>query len=380
MRIPRLVRVRVQEIVPGVSFREIWDGGPCRRWVRTCTVTGAHVEAAIVAPWWLRQKIAHWTEWQWRLLQEDCALFTRLPPCPMRVLLSGAHGFIGSHLKPLLEMAGCEVVRLVRTKAGEGTVAWDPARGVIDSRSLEGFDAVVHLAGENIASGRWTAKQKRKLFLSRARDTWLLAHALSRVKALPKVVLTGSAVGYFGDRGEDVLTEESAAGSGFLPEVCTAWERATQALESLGVRLVHARFGMVLGRRGGVLKSLLPFFRLGLGGRLGSGDQYWSWIGIDDAASALYHALMNEEVKGPVIVCSPHPLRQKEWAHVLAKHLHRPAFFSLPHWALHLAFGEMAEATMLASARCEPRALLSTGFRFRTPHLEESLSCEEKGL
>ena len=293
----------------------------------------------------------------------------------MRILLSGSSGFIGSHLNPFLQGAGHEVIRLVRKREvlSKDAIYWDPLHGAIKKEDFEGFDAVIHLAGAGIAEGRWTQKTKDRLFLSRCRDTWLLSQILCRLYQPPKTLFCASAVGYYGDRGDEELTEESAQGKGFLADLCGKWEKATEAIENRGTRVIHARFGVVLGAKGGMLQKLLGPMRLGLGGRMGSGNQWMSWIALDDVLGACIHCLMGEEIAGAVNFTAPHLVTQAEFTRILANELGRPAFCHLPAWLLKAVFGEMAKETMLASQRALPEKLLGTGYVFRYPDLKTAL-------
>jgi uncharacterized protein (TIGR01777 family) len=263
-------------------------------------------------------------------------------------------------------------VPLVRTPK-EGAIYWDPAHGSAKKEDFEGFDAVIHLAGASVGAGRWTKSRKDQIFLSRCRDTWLLSQLLSRLSRPPKVMFSTSAVGFYGDRGDEELTEESSQGKGFLADLCGKWEKATEAIENRGTRVVHARLGVVLSADGGVLKKMLPLFRFCLGGRLGPGTQWVSWIGIDDVLGALYHCLIREELSGPVNFVAPTPLTQAAWTQAIAGKLGRPAILPLPSWLLKLAFGEMAKETLLASQRALPAKLLKSGYAFRYPDLKTAL-------
>ena len=291
----------------------------------------------------------------------------------MKILVTGASGLVGSALVPLLRADGHEVARLVRSTPGAGDVTWDPDAETLGAESLEGFDGVVHLAGDNIASGRWNAEKKRRIRESRVRGTRLLARTLAERQRPPRVLVSASAVGFYGDRGEEELTEGSPAGTGFLSEVCGAWEAATEAVEGKGVRVVHARLGMVLSKRGGALAKMLTPFRLGVGGVIGNGRQYMSWITLDDAAAALGHLLAADTVTGPVNVVAPAPVTNREFTATLGRTLRRPAVFPVPGFMARLAFGEMAEALLLASARVKPEKLLGSGYAFRHGSLTEGL-------
>jgi hypothetical protein len=293
----------------------------------------------------------------------------------MKVLVTGSSGLVGSALVTQLASDGHTVTRLVRSKrgAGEGQVLWDPEARAIDSASLEGLDAVVHLAGESIAAGRWTAARKARILESRVKGTSLLAETLAGLRERPKVLVSASAVGYYGDRGEEALREESASGSGFLAGVCRQWEAAAAPAAQSGIRVVHPRFAMILSTAGGALQRLLLPFRLGLGGRLGSGRQFMSWIALDDAVGAICHALTHDDLQGPVNTASPTPVRNREFTTTLGRVLRRPTVFPLPAFAARLAFGQMADELLLASQRVEPAKLLAGGYQFGFPDLESAL-------
>jgi uncharacterized protein (TIGR01777 family) len=292
----------------------------------------------------------------------------------MRVLVSGATGLIGSALVPFLEKEGHEVVRLVRAspRPGSDDVAWDPAAGRLEPGRLEGLDAVVHLAGENISEGRWTAEKKARIRDSRVKGTTLLCEALARLERPPAVLANASAIGYYGDRGDEALTEESPPGTDFLAGVCQQWEAATRPAAEKGIRVVRTRFGLVLSPAGGVLGGMLPHFRRGMGGSLGSGQQWVSWVAIDDAVGAIHHALATTALEGPANVTAPGPVRNREFAETLARAVGKSTLFPVPAVALRLAFGELTEA-MLASQRVEPRKLIATGYSFQYPVLQRAL-------
>lgn len=290
----------------------------------------------------------------------------------MKILVSGSTGFIGSSLVEFLTQEGHQVIRLVRSESKPGEIHWDPEVGTIDVAELKGLDGIVHLAGESII-GRWTNEKKKKILESRIKGTKLLCESLARLNQKPKVFVCASAIGYYGDRGEQILTEESASGQGFLAEVCQAWEIATEPARKSGIRVVHLRIGMVLSPKGGALKKMLLPFKMGVGGKLGAGRQYMSWISLDDLVRIFLHVLITPLLQGPVNAVSPNPARNIEFTKTLGQVLKRPTLFPMPAFAARLVFGELADALLLASARVEPSRLLATGFQFRHPELEATL-------
>jgi len=321
-----------------------------------------------------------------------------------RILISGASGLVGSALVPLLESRGCEVMRLVRHAPWtDYERQWNPMQDVPPNLA-SGFDAVVHLSGESVA-GRWTSGKKRRIRDSRVVSTRNLSQALASAEKKPAVFLCASAIGYYGNRGEEILTEDSPSGSGFLAEVSREWETSTMPASDAGIRTVNLRIGIVLSRNGGALKQMLLPFRLGLGGRIGNGLQWWSWIHIDDLISAIWHILQStathdtpfvegrapvpsassgqalSEVEGsspgplsgPVNMTAPNAVTNAEFTRDLASQLHRPAILPIPAFAARLAFGEFADEGLLVSARVQPKKLLASGFTFQFPNLGEAL-------
>ena len=298
-----------------------------------------------------------------------------------RVLVSGASGPIGAALLASFEPRETQIVRLVRRQAprqalNTAEVFWDPMAPVPPT-SVSGFDAVVHLAGESVV-GRWTEEKKKAVRESRVQGTRNLAAALARSEAKPRVFVCASAVGFYGNRGEEVLREESPSGQGFLPEVCREWEDASRFAAEAGIRTVNIRIGLVLSARGGALAKMLMPFKLGLGGRIGSGRQWWSWIHVDDIVGGIHHAIRAESLvspmTGPVNLVAPNPVRNAEFTKVLASVLGRPAFFPVPEFALRLAFGaQAAEEMLLASQRVEPEKLRGSGYTFRFRDLRTAL-------
>ena len=288
--------------------------------------------------------------------------------------MSGSHGLVGKALISSLSSDGHEVVRLVRREpSGRGEVEWHPNEGRIDASALEGVDAVVHLAGESIASGRWTGEKKRAIRDSRVKGTELLSEALARLSRPPAVFLSASAIGYYGDRGDELLTENSAPGNDFLAGVCIEWENATRLAVEKGIRTVHTRFGIILDANEGALGKMLTPFRMGIGGRVGDGKQWVSWIAIEDVVGGLKFVIRDQSVSGPVNFVAPNPVTNAEFTKILGHVLSKPTLFPVPEFAVRLAFGEMADALLLASQRVNSNVLQQRGFQFSWPMLEPAL-------
>ena len=289
-----------------------------------------------------------------------------------RILVSGVSGPIGTALLPSLQSRGYEVVRLVRgLDSGEGRIAWNPTTPILPE-AVSGFDAVVHLAGESIV-GRWTVEKKNKIRDSRVLGTMHLAQALAEAKIKPQVFVCGSAIGYYGNRGDELLREGSNAGSGFLADVCREWEAATHPAMAAGIRTVMIRTGIVLSAKGGALAKMLPPFKMGLGGRIGDGRQWMSWIDIEDMVGAIHRILKTDLLQGPVNMVAPRPVTNAEFTRILAEALSRPALFPVPSFAVKLLFGEMGETVLLGSQRVEPSQLVASGYPFRFHDLAASL-------
>ncbi|MGF1469889.1 MAG: TIGR01777 family oxidoreductase [Sandaracinaceae bacterium] len=305
------------------------------------------------------------------VLRHDLRLHHLARGRSLKVAISGASGLVGSTLTALLESGGHEVIPLVRG-ADRAGIRWDPSAGTIDREALEGLDAVVHLAGENIAQ-RWTDEARRRIRASREEGTGLVAEALAGLKRPPSVLVSASAVGIYGDRRGEPLDEAAELGTGFLADVCRAWEAAAAPAAEAGIRVVNARLGVVLSPRGGALAKMLPAFRFGLGGPVGRGEQPMSWIGLDDAVGALYFAVLDERLEGPVNVTAPRPLPFRTFASTLGAVLGRPAFLPLPAFAVKLLFGRMGEETLLAGAPVVPGQLEAAAYPFAHPGLEEAL-------
>lgn len=284
----------------------------------------------------------------------------------MKILITGATGFIGTALSERLKSSGHQIAVLTRSgsEPSENRFAWNPDIGVLHIRALRDIDTVVHLAGENIGAKRWTPDYKRQIADSRIKGTALLVDTISRLDTRPRVLVNASAIGYYGDRGDELLTEMSGPGTGFLSELCREWEAEALKAAKLGLRVVCLRTGMVLSRSGGTLERMLPMFKLGLGGTFGSGNQYWSWIALDDMVRAVEFAVLNDRLTGPVNIVSPNPVTNAGFTKTLAQLLHRPALFPVPAPILRLALGKMADNLILSSLRVEPKRLIDEGFEF----------------
>ena len=291
----------------------------------------------------------------------------------MKIAIAGASGLVGSVLVPVLEEDGDAVVRLVRSKPKPGEIEWHPNQDSIEPAKLDGFEVVVNLAGENIAAGRWTDDQKRKIRDSRVNGTHLMSEAMAKLEQKPRAFICASATGIYGDRDDEVLDEQSESGGGFLAGVCREWEKATEPASKAGIRVVNLRFGPIMAREGGMLAKLLTPFKMGVGGKVGSGRQYVSWIAIDDAVSAIKLAIHNESLRGPVNVVSPHPVTNEEFTKALGHVLNRPTALAIPAFAARLTFGEMADEMLLVSQRVMPKKLIAAGYQFQYPELQSAL-------
>lgn len=297
----------------------------------------------------------------------------------MKIIVTGSTGLVGRALVRSLLEEGHSVTRLVRGEAqefrapGTSAVRWNPSDGTIDAGALEGHDGAVHLAGESIAEGRWTDEKKRRIRDSRVKGTRLIAETLAGLKERPRVLVSASAIGFYGDRGEEILTEESAPGDDYLSRVCREWEEAARPAAEAGVRVVNLRIGLVLSSEGGALERMLPPFKLGAGGRIGSGEQYMSWIALDDLVGVIRRALTDESLSGPVNAVAPRPVTNAQFTKALGRALNRPTVLPVPAFAVRLAFGEMADALLLSSARVLPRRLEEAGHEFSHPDVDGAL-------
>ena len=324
-----------------------------------------------------RREIERLFTYRQRVTAVDVGWHRRYGGKPMKVAITGATGLIGSALVPFLSSGGHEVVPLRRVSGRSGgdgdPPRWDPETGALSAAALDGLDAVVHLAGENIAGGRWTAARKARIRDSRVDGTRRLAEALAALPRPPRTLVAASAIGFYGDRGDDELDESSAPGHGFLPAVCQDWEAAAAPVREAGTRVVHLRIGIVMTPAGGALGQMLLPFRMGVGGVIGSGRQYMSWVALDDVLGGVLHALRSDDLAGAVNMVAPNAVTNREFTRTLGRVLRRPTILPMPAFGARLAFGEMADALLLASTRVEPARLTDSGFRFGHPGLEGAL-------
>lgn len=382
---------RHQDYLEGQQFRDVQVRGPFAHWEHTHrfipdppdgfwmedsidfqpplgilgkTFGGPHITA----------RLARMFRYRHAILAHDLAVHRRHPGPPLNVLISGATGLVGSALRSFLTAGGHRVIPLQRRKApaSDGLPSWNPASGHANLQSAGPLDAVVHLAGESIAQ-RWTPAAKQRIRDSRIAGTRLLCETVAQMPQPPRVLVCASGVGYYGDRAEEWLTEGSAPGTGFLPEVAQAWEAATEPARARGIRVVNLRFGMILARHGGALAPMLPLFQCGLGGPLGGGRMYWSWISLDDVLGVIHHALTQPTLSGPVNAVSPNCHRNAEFTQILGTVLHRPVLLPAPRRLLEGLMGEMAHELLLASTRVRPTRLLESGFAFQFDDLESAL-------
>jgi uncharacterized protein (TIGR01777 family) len=326
----------------------------------------------------VRSELERTFAYRHRVTRHDLDAHARCEPAPASVAVTGASGLVGSVLVPFLRCGGHRVIEIGRSYGTQSSdqLRWDPARGELDTTTLEGIDAVVHLAGDNIASGRWSEARKRSILDSRVGPTRLLAERLASMKRKPRVLVSASAIGFYGERGDNVVTEADAVGEGFLSDVCRQWEASVEPAVRAGIRVVVLRIGVVLSRRGGALARMLPPFLLGGGGVLGSGRQFMSWISLEDVVALLHHSVVDERLTGPVNAVAPQAVTNREFTRTLARVLRRPALVPVPAFALRAAVGEMADALLLASTRVASTKLADAGFVFLDADLEAALRWE----
>jgi uncharacterized protein (TIGR01777 family) len=325
----------------------------------------------------MRQKLERIFNYRHVTLAHDLALHhSRRTERPLNIVIAGASGLIGSALIPFLRTGGHQVTRLVRKvplSGADDEVFWDPLSGKLEASALKGADAVINLCGENIGQGRWSAAKKRRIIESRTKSTTLIAETIAQLNSPPEVLINASAIGYYGNRDDRKLTEKDRCGEQFISEVCRKWENAAAPAEAKGIRVVFLRLGIVLSPLGAALARMLPPFKSGLGGKFGSGGQFMSWIGIDDVIGAVFHAIDEGRLQGPVNAIAPAPVTNLEFARTLGRVLKRPAFLSVPETAIKIIFGEMGSELLLSGARVYPQKLLETGYKFRNPDLEGTL-------
>lgn len=288
----------------------------------------------------------------------------------MKIAIAGASGLVGSALIPSLAHDGATITRLVRGVPKSGEIEWHPNQDQLNVPALEGFDVIINLAGENIAGGRWTDEQKRKIRDSRVSGTHLLSEAIAKMSVKPSAFICASATGIYGDRDDEILDEQSESGGGFLAGVCREWEKACEPAIKAEVRVVNLRLGPVIAREGGMLAKLLTPFKMGMGGKVGSGKQYISWVGLDDVVNAIKVAINDQSIRGPLNIVSPNPVTNEEFTRTLGQVLNRPTALAVPAFAARLAFGEMADEMLLASQKVLPKKLSAIGFQFQYPELE----------
>jgi uncharacterized protein (TIGR01777 family) len=291
----------------------------------------------------------------------------------MKIAIAGSSGLVGSALIPVLTADGAAVTRLVRGAPKSGEIEWHPNQDQVSSQLLDGFDVIINLAGENIAAGRWTDEQKRKIRDSRVSGTHLLSEAIAGMNVKPSAFICASATGIYGDRDDETLDEQSESGGGFLAGVCREWEMACEPAIKAGVRVVNLRFGPILAREGGMMAKLLTPFKMGMGGKVGSGKQYISWVALEDAVNAIRLAVNDQSIRGPLNIVSPNPVTNEEFTRTLGHVLNRPTALAVPAFAARLAFGEMADEMLLSSQKVLPKKLTAAGFQFQYPELEAAL-------
>jgi uncharacterized protein (TIGR01777 family) len=383
--------MRHEDVRPGRQFVDVMERGPFSEWHHTHSFIDSGPGESILEdrirfrlPWgaignavagaYVEKQLTRLFGYRHRITVDDLNADRKAKELGnMRILMTGATGLIGSSLTPFLTTGGHAVTGLRRGKGDSGSKSWDPATGAIDPDAVDCADAIIHLAGENIGAGRWTESRKRELRDSRVGPTRALCEALAKLDSPPRILIVASAIGYYGNRGDEWLDETSKPGKSFLADLVRDWEQATEAAVQKGIRVVNLRFGIILTPKGGALQKLLLPFKLFVGGVIGSGQQYWSWVGIDDVIGAIHHALTDSSLQGPVNVVAPHPVTNREFTMTLARVLSRPAILPLPAFAARLALGEMADELLLASSRIRPTKLQASSYQFRNSDLEQTL-------
>jgi uncharacterized protein (TIGR01777 family) len=384
--------VEHRDYAAGVEFRDVQLSGPFAEWDHVhrfepdgpdaCWLTDSiryripgGTPARFVAGRFVRGKLERLFAWRHATTKADLERASNAGSWkPRRILVAGASGSVGRALVPFLTTQGHTVVRLVRRAARSADeVSWNPSEENLDTAAIEGVDAIINLSGEAVAAGRWTQARRLRIMSSRVDATRTLVKAIRESRRKPEVLINASAVGFYGDRGDDELTEQSEIGHGFLAEVCLAWETHAEGAARVGVRTAQMRFGIVLTPQGGALAKLLPVFRAGLGGRMGDGRQWMSWVSVDDAIGAILHVIENPQCSGPVNTVAPVPVTNAEFTMTLGEILHRPTVFTVPASILRLGLGAMADETLLESARALPTKLAATGYRFRHTELSKAL-------
>lgn len=383
-----------RNVEPGRGFQDAQVRGPFAHWVHTHSMNPVsetecelvdHIEyrlplgaaGRLLGGGMIRRMMDRTFQYRHAVTTADCVAHFKQHTShkdnpTMKILVSGLSGLVGSELGPFLTTGGHEVFGLTRSPEGDRQIRWDIENEELDASQLEGFDAVVHLAGENIAK-RWNEKQKRRIRESRVKGTTLLCERLASLESPPKTLVCASAIGFYGDRGDEVLIEDSPPGEGFLPEVCQEWEAACQSAREKGIRVVNLRLGVVLSPKDGALKKMLLPFKMGAGGKLGDGKQWMSWIAIDDVVGAIHHCLTTETLSGPVNAMTPNAVTNLEFTKALGRVLKRPTILPMPGFAAKLAFGEMADALLLSSCHAKPSKLVESGYEFRCGEIEPAL-------
>ncbi len=389
----RIWKAEHRNVRPGLGFQDIQLEGPFARWEHTHEFSPVNDTSSelrdrisyqlpagtignLAGKDFVRRQLERVFAYRHSTTADDLRLLAKFQDLPrLKIAVTGSTGFIGSAFTHLLTTQGHTVLPMARATSVQNPnlATWNTEDGVLNPQSLEGVDAVVHLAGESVSEGRWSRTKKERILTSRGLGTTRLVDSLVALNEPPKVLVSASAIGFYGNREDKILNEQSARGTGFLADVAEAWEAASQSASQAGIRVVNPRFGVVLSPTGGALAKMLPLFQVGAGGVLGSGEQWVSWISLDDAIASLLHSIMRPDLRGPVNITSPSPVTNRELTGVLAKVVRRPALARVPSIAAKVAFGEMAEAMLLSGSRVLPDSLAGSGLEFRHPELETAL-------